>query len=58
MSFEAPALYYFDTYYPDFQKAVASFELRGAGNKKTTGILSRQVLAQTQKKTARERTDL
>lgn len=58
MSFEAPTLYYFDTYYPDFQKAVASFELHGAGNKKTTGALSRQVVAQSPKNTARQRTDL
>jgi hypothetical protein len=33
IAFQAPALYYFDTYYPDFQKAVASFQL-SAGNKK------------------------
>ncbi len=45
----APTLYYFDTYYPDFQKAVASFQLRGAGNKKTTGALTRQVVAQSPK---------
>jgi hypothetical protein len=28
--FGAPMLYYFDTYYPDFQKAVASFQLSSA----------------------------
>jgi len=28
--FGAPMLYYFDTYYPDFQKAVASFQLGSA----------------------------
>jgi hypothetical protein len=27
MTFQAPMLYYFDTYYPDFQKVVASFQL-------------------------------
>jgi hypothetical protein len=36
MTFEAPTLHYFDTYYPDFQKAVASFQL-GSGTK-TAGV--------------------
>jgi hypothetical protein len=37
MEFGAPTLHYFDTYYPDFQKVVASFQL-SAGNKKTASI--------------------
>jgi len=36
VEFGAPTLYYFDTYYPDFQKVLASFRL-SAGDKKTTG---------------------
>jgi hypothetical protein len=34
--FGAPMLYYFDTYYPDFQKAVASFQL--ASGTKTASV--------------------
>jgi hypothetical protein len=30
LSFQAPMLYYFDRYYPDFQKAVESFQLVAA----------------------------
>ena len=30
LSFQAPMLYYFDKYYPDFQKAVESFQLAAA----------------------------
>jgi hypothetical protein len=37
MEFGAPTLYYFDRYYPDFQKVVASFQVGGA-NRKTSGI--------------------
>ncbi len=37
MEFGAPTLYYFDTYYADFQKVVASFQL-SAANKKTVSI--------------------
>lgn len=38
IGFGAPMLYYFDTYYPDFQKAVASFQLSGGNNKKTASL--------------------
>ncbi len=38
LEFGAPTLYYFDTYYPAFQKAVASFQLGAANNKKTVSI--------------------
>ena len=37
MTFQAPMLYYFDTYYPDFQKVVASFQLV-SGSKKAAGM--------------------
>jgi len=43
LAFEAPMLYYFDTYYPDFQKAVASFQLN-AGDKKTADMSSKTVV--------------
>jgi hypothetical protein len=36
LAFQAPMLYYFGTYYPDFEKAVASFQLSG-DSKKTSG---------------------
>jgi hypothetical protein len=36
IAFEAPSLYYFDAYYPAFQKTVASFQL--SGNKKTASL--------------------
>jgi predicted dehydrogenase len=29
--FTAPKLYYFDTYYPEFEKTVASFKVTGKG---------------------------
>jgi len=37
MTFQAPMLYYFDTYYSDFQKVVASFQLV-SGSKKAAGM--------------------
>jgi hypothetical protein len=43
MEFGAPTLYYFDRYYPEFQKVVASFQL-SAGNKKTAGMEPRSVV--------------
>jgi len=35
VAFQAPMLYYFDTYYPEFEKTLASFQL--TGNAKKTG---------------------
>jgi len=43
IEFQAPVLYYFDTYYPDFQKAVASFHLSNT-NKKTASLSSSVVI--------------
>jgi hypothetical protein len=43
IEFGAPTLYYFDTYYPDFQKVVASFRLSG-GDKKTAGGSAQSIL--------------
>jgi hypothetical protein len=43
IAFQAPALYYFETYYPDFQKAVASFQLT-TGNKKAASLGSSVVM--------------
>lgn len=43
LAFQAPMLYYFDTYYPDFEKAVASFQL-SAGNTKTAGVPAESVV--------------
>lgn len=37
MTFQAPVLYYFDTYYPDFLKVVASFQLVSS-SKKAAGM--------------------
>jgi hypothetical protein len=43
IAFQAPMLYYFDTYYPDFQKAAASFQLAG-GDKKTARIPAQAIV--------------
>ena len=51
MAFEAPTLYYFDTYYPAFQKAVASFQLGSTSSKKTGSAPSRQFVAESPTKT-------
>jgi len=45
MQFGAPTLYYFDRYYPDFQKAVASFQLTDS-NKKTSSLKSQGFLSE------------
>jgi len=45
LAFQAPALYFFDTYYPDFQKAAASFRL--ASGSKSAGIPPHSVLVLT-----------
>jgi hypothetical protein len=45
IQFGAPTLYYFDTYYPDFKKVVASFQLRDS-NKKTSGLKSQRFLSE------------
>jgi len=37
LAFQAPILYYFDTYYPEFEKTLASFQL--AGSAKKTGSI-------------------
>ena len=37
LAFQAPMLYYFDTYYPEFEKTLASFQL--AGSAKKTGSM-------------------
>jgi hypothetical protein len=43
IAFQAPVLYYFDTYYPEFQKAVASFQL-STGTKKAASLGSLVVM--------------
>ena len=45
IGYGAPILYYFDTYYPDFQKVVASFQLSDS-NKKTTSLKSQGFLSE------------
>jgi hypothetical protein len=47
MEFGAPTLHYFDTYYPEFQKVVASFQL-SAGNKKTVTVEPQSIVLFTQ----------
>ena len=42
LAFQAPMLYYFDTYYPEFQKTLASFQL--AGSAKKTGSIPAQIM--------------
>ena len=37
LAFQAPILYYFDAYYPEFEKTLASFQLAG-GSKKTGSV--------------------
>jgi hypothetical protein len=43
ITFGAPTLYYFDAYFPDFQKVVASFQLTG-GNRKSVGIPAESIV--------------
>jgi hypothetical protein len=43
LAFQAPMLYYFDTYYPEFEKTLASFQL--AGNAKKTGRMPAPAIA-------------
>jgi len=45
VQFGAPTLYYFDRYYPDFQKTVASFQLSDS-NKKTSALKSQRLLSE------------
>ena len=44
LAFQAPMLYYFGTYYPEFQKTLASFQLAGSA-KKASSIPAQNMLS-------------